>query len=87
MLINVNHTIYIQYFHKLLKTLNKKKIIKKKIYIYIIIPFMKAATLVNYFSSIGTISQILRPKYEILSLPWKRDLTFGISTSELIRKL
>ena len=86
MLINVNHTIYIQYFHKLLKTLNKKKIIKKK-YIYIIIPFMKAATLVNYFSSIGTISQILRPKYEILSLPWKRDLTFGISTSELIRKL
>ena len=75
MLINVNHTIYIQYFHKLLKTLNKKKIIKKNIYIY------------NYTSSIGTISQILRPKYEILSLPWKRDLTFGISTSELIRKL
>ena len=33
MLINVNHTIYIQYFHKLLKTLNKKKIIKK-VYIY-----------------------------------------------------
>ena len=52
-----------------------------------LIPFLKAATLVNSFNSKGTISHILGPKYEILSLPWKTDLTFGIAKSELIRKL
>ena len=52
-----------------------------------LIPFLKATTLVNSFNSKGTISQILGPKYEMLSLPWKTDLTFGIAKSELIRKL
>ena len=52
-----------------------------------LIPFLRAATLVNSFNSKGTISHILGPKYEILSLPWKTDLTFGIAKSELIRKL
>ena len=52
-----------------------------------LIPFLKAATLVNSFNSKGTISHILGPKYEILSAPWKTDLTFGIAKSELIRKL
>ena len=42
------------------------------------IPFLKATTLVNSFSSKGTISQILGPRYEILSLPWKTDLTFAL---------
>ena len=49
--------------------------------------FLKATTLVNSFNSKGTISQILVPKYKILSLRWKTDLTFGIVKSELIRKL
>ena len=49
-----------------------------------LIPFLKAATLVNSFNSI---SHILGPKYEILSVPWKTELTFGIAKSELIRKL
>ena len=49
-----------------------------------LIPFFKATTFVNYFSSKGTISQILVPKYEILSLPWKTDLSFGILKSALI---
>ena len=52
-----------------------------------LIPFLKATTLVNSFNSNGTISHILGPKYEMLSLPWKTDLTFGIAKSELIRKL
>ena len=52
-----------------------------------LIPFLKAATLINSFNSKGTISQILGPNYEILSVPWKTDLTFGITKSELIRKL
>ena len=52
-----------------------------------LIPFLKAATLVNSFNSNGTISHILGPKNEMLSLPWKTDLTFGIGKSELIRKL
>ena len=45
------------------------------------IPFL------NSFNSIGTTSQILGPKYKILSLPWKTDLMFAIKKSELIRKL
>ena len=49
-----------------------------------LIPFLKAATLVN---SKGTISHILGSKYEILPFPWKTDLTSGITKSELIRKL
>ena len=44
-----------------------------------LIPFLKAATLVNSFNSKGTISHILGLKYEILSFPWKTDLTFGIA--------
>ena len=56
-------------------------------YFYILIPFLKAITLVNSFNSKGTISQILGLTYEILSLPWKTDITFGIAKSELIRKL
>ena len=52
-----------------------------------LIPFLKAATLINLFNSKGTISHILGRKYEILSLRWKTDLTFGIAKSELIRKL
>ena len=53
-----------------------------------LMPFLKATTtLVNSFNSKGTISQILGPKYEILSLPWKTDITFGIAKSELIRRL
>ena len=36
-----------------------------------LIPFLKATTLVNSFNSKGKTSQILGPKYEILSLPWK----------------
>ena len=50
-----------------------------------LIPFLKATTHVNSFNSKGTTSQILGPKYEILSLPWKTDLTFSIAKSELIR--
>ena len=52
-----------------------------------LIPFLKGTTLVNSFNSKGTVSHILGPKYEILSLPWETDLTFGIAKSELIRKL
>ena len=52
-----------------------------------LIPFLKAATLVNSFNCKGTISHILGPKYEILSIPWKTDLTFVVAKSELIRKL
>ena len=52
-----------------------------------LIPFLKAATLVNSFNSKGTMSHILGPKYKILSVTWKADLTFGIAKSELIRKL
>ena len=44
-----------------------------------LIPFLKAATLVNSFISKGTISHILGLKCEILSLPWKADLTFDIA--------
>ena len=50
-------------------------------------PFLKATTLVNSFNSKGAISEILGPKYKILSLPWKTDLTFDIANSELFRKL
>ena len=49
-----------------------------------LISFLKAATLGNYK---GTISHILGPKYEILSLSCTTDLTFGITKSELICKL
>ena len=52
-----------------------------------VIPFLKATTLVNSFNSKGAISQTLGPKYEILPLPWKTDLAFGIAKSELIRKV
>ena len=52
-----------------------------------LISFLKASTLVNSFNSKGTISQILGTKYEILSLPWKTDVTFAIAKSELIRRL
>ena len=52
-----------------------------------IIPFLKAAILVNSFNSKWKMSRILGPKYKILSVTWKRDLTFGIAKSELIRKL
>ena len=52
-----------------------------------LIPSLKATALVNSFNSKGTISQILGPKYEILSLPWKTKLTFYIGKSELICKL
>ena len=51
-----------------------------------LILFLKATTLAYSFDSNGTISQILGTKYEILLLPWKRDLTFGIAKSELICK-
>ena len=44
-----------------------------------LISFLKATTRVNSFNSKGTISHILGPKYEILSLPWKTDLTFDIA--------
>ena len=43
-------------------------------YFHSLIPFLKATTLVNSFNSKGTISQILGPKCEILSFPWKTDL-------------
>ena len=46
-----------------------------------LIPFLKAATLVNSFNFKGTVPHILGPKYEIISLPWKTDLTFGIAKS------
>ena len=52
-----------------------------------LIPFLKATRLVNSVNSKGTISQILGPKYKILLLPWKTDLMFGITKSELSRKL
>ena len=52
-----------------------------------IIPFLKVTTLVNSFNSKGKISQILGPKNEILLLPWKTGLTFGIANPELIRNL
>ena len=52
-----------------------------------LIAFLKATTLVNFFNSKGKISEILGPKYEILSLPWETDLTVGIAKSELIRRL
>ena len=54
---------------------------------YSSISSFKTTTLVNSFNSNGTISHILGPKYEMLSLPWKTDLMFGIAKSELIRKL
>ena len=41
--------------------------------IHSLIPFLKATTLVNLVNSKSTISQILKPKHEILSLPWKTD--------------
>ena len=43
-----------------------------------LIPFLKATTLVYSFNCNCTISHILGPKYEMLSLPWKTDLTFGM---------
>ena len=49
--------------------------------------FLKATALVNSFYSEDTLSQVLGPKYEIISFPWKTDLAFGIANSELIRKL
>ena len=52
-----------------------------------LISFLKTTTLVKSFNSKGTISQILGRKYELISLPWKTDLTFGIAKSELICKL
>ena len=52
-----------------------------------LIPFLEAAAFANFFSSKGTISQILELKYEILPLTWKADLTFGTAKSELIRRL
>ena len=52
-----------------------------------LIPFLKATPLVNSFNSNDTISHILGPKYKMLSLPWKTDLTFGIAKSGLIHKL
>ena len=52
-----------------------------------LIPFLKATRLVNSFNSKGTIFQILGSKNETLSLSWKADLTFGIASLELIRKL
>ena len=52
-----------------------------------LILLLNERTLVNCFNSKSTISQILGPKLEVLSLPWKKDLTFGITNSELIRKL
>ena len=48
---------------------------------YYLIPFLKATTLVNSFNFNSTISHILGPKYEMLSLPWKTDLTFGLAKS------
>ena len=48
-----------------------------------LIPFLKTTTLVNYFNTNST----LGPNYELLSLPWKRDLIFGIAKSDLIHKL
>ena len=35
----------------------------------------------------GNNCRIIGPKYKILSVPWKTDLTFGIANSELICKL
>ena len=52
-----------------------------------LIPFLKATTLVNSFNSNGPNSHILGPKNEMLSLPWKTNLTFDIAKSELILKL
>ena len=52
-----------------------------------LIPFLKATTLFNSFNSKGAISQIMGPNYEILPLPWKKDLMFGIAKYELICKL
>ena len=49
--------------------------------------FLKVTTPVSFFNSKGTVSQILGPKYKILSLPWKTDLKFGIAESEFIVKL
>ena len=43
-----------------------------------LIPFLKATTIVNSFNSKGTISQILGPKYEILSLPLKQILRLAL---------
>ena len=52
-----------------------------------LIRFLKPATLANTFNSKGTISHILGSQYEIISVPWKTDLTFGIAKSGFIRKL
>ena len=52
-----------------------------------LIPFLKASILVNSFNSKGTTSQILGPRYKILSLPWKTDPTFGIAKSEVFQKI
>ena len=41
---------------------------------YSFMPFLKSTTLANSFNNKDAISQILGPKYEILSLPWKTDL-------------
>ena len=54
---------------------------------HFLIPFLKATALANSFNANGAIFNILGPKHEILSLPWKTDHTFGIAKSKLIRKL
>ena len=74
----MNHKLYTYFLHSLHGQFSG---------FHSLIPFLKATALVNFFNSNGTISHIVGPKYEMLSLPWKIDLTFGIAKSELIHRL
>ena len=46
---------------------------------------LKALTVSNCFNSLGTISHILGPRKEMLSVPLKTLRTFGLANSEGFR--
>ena len=51
-----------------------------------LISLLKVFTVSNCFSSLGTISQILGPRIEMLSLPLKALRTFRLANSEGFQK-
>ena len=53
---------------------------------HFLIFLLKAFTVSNCFNSLGTISQILGPRKEILSVPLKTLCTFRLANSEGFRK-
>ena len=50
-----------------------------------LIPYLKAFKDFTFFNSVGTISQILGPKNDRLSVPLYTLLTGGIEKSEVLR--